>query len=184
MRSSVNMFAPRNIQLVLIVVLVSLAFFFRSPGGSAGATTQAQSNEKTVEQAYKNIQVLKDLGANELDGVMQLMCAALGVGCTYCHTNPWESDDKSPKLAARRMILMTRAINKDHFSANPAVTCYTCHHGQHNSVPNPPADFATLHSPENPMSPGKQTALPTTDEIVEHYTRAIGGEAAIKRIKT
>jgi hypothetical protein len=82
------------------------------------------------------------------------------------------------------MILMTRGINNEHFSRNPAVTCYTCHRGQHNSVPNPPADIAILHSPTDELNSAKPPSLPPTDEIIGRYIRAIGGEAAIQKIKT
>jgi hypothetical protein len=181
------MFSRRHIQVALLPLFVPLSVFVVSgtaqpflglPGSSA------QSGEKTAEQLYKNIQVLKDLRGSELDGVMEFMCASLGVGCTYCHINPWESDEKSAKRAARKMILMVRAINNEHFNANPAVTCYTCHRGQHNSVPNPPADIAAPGSPEDATNPARPTALPSTDEIITRYIRAIGGEASIKRIKT
>ncbi len=155
-----------------------------APGWPAIGFDQNQSREQTAGEVYKNVQVLKDLRATELDGVMDFMCAALGVGCTYCHTNPWENDEKSAKLAARRMIVMTRAINSEHFSGNPAVTCYTCHRGQHNSVPNPPPDLAALHSLDDVATPAKPTALPSTDEVLARYIRAIGGEAAIQKIKT
>lgn len=182
----------RRLQLALFMLFVPFSFFVS--GGSAqtqlaslswpaNLAAQIQSSEKTAEQAYKNIQVLRELRANELDGVMQFMSAALGVGCTHCHTNPWASDEKTAKVAARRMILMTRVINKDNFSGNPAVTCYTCHRGQHNSVPNPPPDIATSRL-EDATIPLKPTALPSTDEIIDRYTRAIGGEAAIRKIKT
>ena len=155
-----------------------------APAWSATGFNQNQSREQTAGEVYKNIQALKDLRATELDGVMNFMCAALGVGCTYCHTNPWDSDEKTAKLAARRMILMTRAINGEHFSGNPAVTCYTCHRGQHNSVPNPPADIAASHSTDDVATPAKPAALPSTDEIIARYIRAIGREAAIQKIKT
>lgn len=153
------------------------------PDWFASEISGNQSHEQTAGQVYKNIQALKDLRASELDGVMNFMSAALGVGCTYCHTNPWDSDEKSAKLAARRMILMTRAINGEHFSGNPAVTCYTCHRGQHNSIPNPPADLATSHS-EDVTIPTKPSALPSPDDIIDRYIRAIGNEAAIQKIQT
>ncbi|MFM7003080.1 MAG: photosynthetic reaction center cytochrome PufC, partial [Limnohabitans sp.] len=54
-------------------------------------------------------------------------------GCLYCH-NPanFAEDSKYTKVVARRMVEMTRHINKDwqpHVSAT-GVTCYTCHRGQ------------------------------------------------------
>lgn len=187
------MLKRRRLQLVAVVLLTASSIIAESGrvqthsaslGWSTRADGQSKPSEKTAEQVYKNIQVLKDLRATELDGVMNFMCAALGVGCTYCHTNPWESDEKSAKLAARKMIVMTRAINGEHFSGNPAVTCYTCHRGQHNSVPNPPPDLAAAHSPDDVATPAKPAALPSTDEIIARYIRAIGREAAIQKIKT
>jgi hypothetical protein len=188
------MLERRRAQLIVAVVLLTGLYGVAASGRarteaaasgwSATGFDQNQPREQTAGEVYKNIQALKDLRATELDGVMNFMCAALGVGCTYCHTNPWESDEKSAKLAARRMILMTRAINSEHFSGNPAVTCYTCHRGQHNSVPNPPPDLAAAHSPDDVATPAKPAALPSTDEIIARYIRAIGREAAIQKIKT
>jgi hypothetical protein len=165
------------------VVFITIEGQCRTSPAGAYSEQQQPANEKTAEQVYKNIQVLKDLRASDLDGVMNFMCAALGVGCTYCHTNPWESDQKTAKIAARRMIQMTRGINAEHFSGNPAITCYTCHRGQHNSVPNPPVDIALDKTPDPEASAPKAT-LPPTDEVIENYVRAIGGTTAIAGIRT
>lgn len=184
------MIKTRGVRLVTVTVLASafclLAIESRTATLDAPSrpVQQEPTAEKTAEQVYKNIQVLKDLRATDLDGAMNFMCAALGVGCTYCHTNPWDSDVKSAKLAARRMILMTRSINSEHFSSNPAVTCYTCHRGQHNSVPNPPADLAALRSTDDESTTPRPRSLPSTDDIISRYIRAIGGEAAIAKLKT
>lgn len=153
--------------------------------GSTPARNQSINNqEKPAEQTYKNIRVLTGLPSSELDGVMSFMSAALGVGCNHCHTNDWESDEKSTKLAARRMIAMTRAINKENFSGNPAITCYTCHRGRHNTEPLPSVDLATNPSPEVAPTASKASALPSIDEVIARYFQAIGGEAAIQRIET
>jgi hypothetical protein len=82
------------------------------------------------------------------------------------------------------MILMTRAINKDNFSGNPAITCYTCHRGQHNTEPLPPIDIATNPAADVTVVVSKPGALPSTDEVIARYVRAIGGEHAIATIKT
>lgn len=153
-------------------------------GGSFKFQQATAASDKTTEQVYKNIQVLTGLPASELDGVMNFMSAALGVGCTHCHTNPWDSDAKSTKLAARKMIVMTRNLNKESFSGNPAVTCYTCHRGQHNSEPQPSIDIAVKPPPDVTAPEGKPVALPTTDEVILRYIRAVGGEAAIEKLKT
>jgi len=125
-RSGPNVTLKKITGLSFIVAL-GFVTFVTSEGKSKSLNSsnigqQESASDKTAEQVYKNIQVLKDLRASDLDGVMTFMSAALGVGCTYCHTNPWESDQKSAKLAARRMIQMTRAINVEHFSGNLAVT--------------------------------------------------------------
>lgn len=177
------MLSRRHCRLIVAIVLMATLSFVVANSRAKSGFDQNQSHEQTAGEVYKNVQTLKELRASELDGVMIFMSAALGVGCTYCHTNPWDSDEKSAKLAARRMIVMTRAINKEHFSGNPAVTCYTCHRGQHNSIPNPPADSATSHS-EDLTIPAKPAAMPPTDEIIDRYIRAIGSNAAIQKIKT
>ena len=140
--------------------------------------------ERKVEQVYKNIQVLNGLPASELDGVMEFMSAALGVGCTHCHTNQWDSDSKTSKLGTRRMILMTRAINKENFSGNPAITCYTCHQGQPRTVPLPPVDLDSSHSSSNESTPSKPADIPSISAIIDRYLQAIGGETAIEGMKT
>ena len=151
---------------------------------SGNAQTQTGQQEKPVEQVYKNIQVLTGLPASELDGVMLFMSASMGVGCTHCHTSSWESDEKTTMTAARRMIVMTRAINKENFSGNPAITCYTCHRGQHNTEPLPPLDIATNPAADVTVGATKPGAMPSTDEVIARYVSAIGGNAAIATIKT
>src|SRR6266498_109767 len=142
------------------------------------------SEQKTAEQVYKNIKVLNGLPASELDGVMYFMSAALGVGCTHCHTNLWDSDEKSTKPGARRMIVMTPSINKENFNGIPAITCYSCHRGQHNTEPVPPADLATTPAPDATLPPSNPAPLPSTDELIARYRRAIGADAAIEELKT
>lgn len=144
---------------------------------------QKPGEEKTAGQVYKNIQVLTELPARELDGVMEFMSASMGVGCTHCHTNPWASDMKSTKLAARKMIVMTRDLNTESFSGNPAITCYSCHRGQHNTEPQLPIDIAVNPAPDVTVV-AKPAALPSTDEVIERYIRSLGGEGAIEKLKT
>jgi len=85
---------------------------------------------------YKNVKVLGDLSVGQFTRLMVSMSswvAPADQGCLYCH-NPanFAEDSKYTKLVARRMVEMTRHINKDwqpHVSAT-GVTCYTCHRGQ------------------------------------------------------
>jgi hypothetical protein len=168
----------RSIRLVTTVVVSTVWFLALFGSQSAALETPPRSQtpaDKTAEQVYKNIQVLKDLPASELDGVMQFMSASLGVGCAHCHTDSWESDSKTAKLGTRRMILMTRAINKENFSSNPAITCYTCHQGLPRTIPLPPADLAAGQDFTEEISRATPPNLPATDQIIDRYLRAIGG---------
>jgi hypothetical protein len=95
-------------------------------------------------EKFKNIQVLKDLPADQLDGVMRFMSASLGVKCEFCHVTseqgnwPMEKDDKKNKQIARTMIQMTNTINAQSFEGKPTVNCASCHHGRNEPDRLPP----------------------------------------------
>jgi hypothetical protein len=110
----------------------------------------ADPESPSAEEAFVNVQVLKDLSATELSRLMQAMSTwvAPEEGCDFCH-NPdkLESDEKYPKVVARRMLQMTRAINtgwKKHVGET-GVTCWTCHRGQ--AVPS--GDWFASPTPKN-----------------------------------
>lgn len=124
--------------------------------------------EQTVEETRKNIRVLQGLPESQLFMAMNSVAQSLGVHCDYCHVKSgekwvWERDDKRPKLIARDMIRMTRAID-------PPVTCYTCHRGaiQVARLPPLPPHDPTLDPPR------AEIALPTAAEIVKRYLAAVG----------
>src|SRR6267378_3854511 len=154
----------------------------------------APPTEKTVEQVQKNIKVLSGLPASQLIPAMNFMSASLGVRCTYCHVNKdnkWDfvSDEKPEKNTAREMIKMVLAVNKDTFRGNTEVSCYTCHRGRTHpaSVPELPIPEATPRPPAAETKPGEtkaEAAAPTVDQILAKYTEALGGNAAIEKLKT
>jgi photosynthetic reaction center cytochrome c subunit len=86
------------------------------------------------------VQVLRGLTVPEFEAEMQRMNEALGVACGHCHARGNFASEENPrKAAARRMLEMTRAINRQFFpDYQPApdqsrlgrVTCYTCHQGE------------------------------------------------------
>ncbi len=86
-------------------------------------------------EVYKNVQVLNDLTVLEFSRLMAAMSTWIAPeeGCSYCHNSKnLASDEKYPKVVARRMLEMTRKINtewKQHV-AGTGVTCWTCHRGQ------------------------------------------------------
>ena len=78
----------------------------------------------------RNVQVL--VGA-DIPATMQSFVQALGLlekgTCSYCHAEDRSSDEKRPKVVARRMITMMRAINGTFPDGQQHVTCFTCHRG-------------------------------------------------------
>ena len=88
--------------------------------------------------AFKNLQVLGNVSIGEFTRTMLAITSWVSPteGCAYCHNLAnMASDEKYPKVVARRMIQMTQHINADwkQHVADTGVTCYTCHRG--NPVP-------------------------------------------------
>ena len=156
----------------------------------AAPVTPAASAEKTVEQVQKNIQVLSGLPQSQLGPVMNYMASSLGVKCTFCHVNKddkWDfvSDEKPEKGKAREMIKMVQAINKANFKGNPAVSCFTCHRGDNEPVRAPQLPMAEpAPVAESPATTAPKETRPPADQILAKYTEALGGAAAIEKLKT
>jgi hypothetical protein len=152
-------------------------------------TQGGAQEEKPVEQTAKNIKVLNGLPSSRLFPVMNFFSASLGVRCSYCHVSngdklDFASDAKEEKETARQMITMVKAVNKDNFSGNLAVTCYTCHRGQAHAsgmppFPIPPRESFLAEPPKRDVA-----GLPTADQVFDKYMQAIGGKTAFDKLKT
>jgi hypothetical protein len=87
-----------------------------------------------------SVTVLRGLTVPEFEAEMQLMNQALGVSCGYCHVRGnFAADDNPRKATARKMLDMTRTVNRQFFagftpregeSRLGKVTCFTCHQGE------------------------------------------------------
>src|SRR5215813_10616696 len=118
----------KNLRLLMSVLFAFVAVLAALL--AARAQNPPPSAAKTAAQEYKNIQVLKDIPADQLIPSMQFMSAYLGVDCEFCHVErAFDKDDKDEKKFARHMIEMTMNINKDNFEGKRWVTCYSCHRG-------------------------------------------------------
>jgi len=170
-----------------------------SLGLPAPAETPAvapSQQDKPTEQVQKNIKVLNGLPQSQLIPVMNFFSASLGVRCTFCHVNnngvwAFDSDEKPEKDRAREMITMVLGVNKTTFKGGVEVSCYTCHRGSRNPVSLPPLPLPIPSPrPSAPAAnaPGAQAsptpAMPSADEIINKYVAAIGGHAAIDKLKT
>ena len=187
--------------LIIITLLVCLLFLTMVVAGQSTQSGQKQdakpASEQTVGQAYKNIQTLTDLKDSpqgELIAAMDFMAGSLSVGCDHCHVavnGPYDSDAKKPKLIARDMIKMTRAINEANFSGRQVVTCNTCHQGNvhpspvprpwyrtpeqltaYNKSIQPPAAGTTASTDVQP--PQTSATLPDADQVLANYRKAVG----------
>jgi hypothetical protein len=100
----------------------------------------APANEtKTAGEYYKNLQILKELPAPRLAGMMKYFSWSLGVRCVHCHVvGEWSKDDKPEKQTARKMINMAAAIDKEYFPEKQGPTCWTCHRGEVKPEFDPP----------------------------------------------
>jgi photosynthetic reaction center cytochrome c subunit len=151
--------------------------------------TGPAENPKTAEQQYKNIQVLKDIPADQLIPSMQFISASLGVECDFCHVeHEMQKDDKKEKQTARKMISMELAINKGNFKNEVEVTCYTCHRGSAHPVAIPilTADASKPAADAHEHEEGEEAKanLPTTNQIFDKYLAAVGGADALMKIKS
>jgi hypothetical protein len=180
----------KHLSFVFILVCTSLIMIIAVgtlEAPSSWAETPQQDN-KPVEQAQRNIQVLKGMPSSQLLPVMHFMRTSLGVRCDYCHVaenGKYWMDDKPPKQAARRMLQMVFDINKANFGGQPIVTCNTCHRGSIKPVAVPSIGQGAFTNTTRADTDAKVAEpLPTADQVFDKYAQALGGKGAVDKIKT
>jgi hypothetical protein len=195
MKNQHNQSSNRLRLLVLCITFLSLASLgvvVSAENESAASPQQIPPGEKTVEQVNKNIQVLKGLPQSQLLPVMNYVNVSLGVECTFCHVKKdgnWDyaSDEKPEKATAREMIKMVLNVNKTTFKGANEVACNTCHRGRSHPAGNISLSLPKAPAPAPPTptaeSKPKETP-PTADQILDKYTEALGGKAAIDKLQS
>jgi hypothetical protein len=187
------------------VALVSGAAALLLGIGVRAEQQQAQSGPgQTAGEHYKNIQVLKDIPADQLPNTMQYVAASLGVQCNFCHVQgQFASDDKPMKATARKMMRMVNSINGAHYDIT--VGCATCHHGRMEPEPTPPlatemtadqiARMARQGSAAGgtgrggqrgaaPVPAAAERPTETVDDVLSKYVQALGGQDAWSKART
>jgi hypothetical protein len=152
------------------------------------ANAQAKAGEKPPmsEDVFKNIQVLRGIPVDEFMGTMGFFSAALSLNCTDCHSKAangdWAryADDTPLKQAARKMVLMVRAINQTNFDGKPEVSCYSCHRSSNRPkvIPNLAEQYGSPADDPNELESHGEAVTrdaPSVDQILDRYIRAIGG---------
>src|SRR5688572_12435324 len=101
---------------------------------SVGVCTGVAAQQ--AERKPENVQVLKGLSVKQVRAEMVMMSDALDVKCSHCHVQGnFASDDNRNKIAARKMLQMTKMLNEMYFASATEgtslghVTCFTCHRG-------------------------------------------------------
>lgn len=177
-------------------------------GGQPAAPTGPMANEK-----YKNIQVLTNVPADQLDVTMRYVAAAVNMRCSDCHVQEasgewsYEKDDKRSKQTARSMMKMVLGVNAGNFGVQ--VECATCHSGHNRPVGLPMAEMLTPEQvaqmappPPPAMPPGGaggpqggaagfsggggrgRPAGPPVDDVLNKYFAAIGGKASLEKLQS
>jgi len=181
-----KMFWPNWLPAVLLAACWGCAVSRAQQPAAAPSSDQP----KTAEQQFKNIQVLKNIPAEQLIPSMQFIAASLGVDCEFCHVErQMEKDDKKTKQTARKMISMQLGIDKASFESEREVTCYTCHRGSPHPVSIPvlgtdAAKPASHVHEEEGEDHDEHAKLPPADQILDKYLAAVGGPSALMKVKT
>ena len=153
----------------------------------AQTITPESTEDQPAEKVFKNIQALNGMRAADLQGAMSFIASSLNVDCDYCHRQDFSKDVTKHKVRAREMIRMVRQINHQAFQGENTVNCFTCHQGHavpialapiSPSPPRPPK--AGAEASEKPAGP----ALPSVEEVLDHYARALGGQAALDGVNS
>ncbi len=176
---------------VIVIIFAVRAGFSFSRQGAAQTSGQPPQPMQPAEQVFKNIQVLNGMPAGDLQGAMSFIASSLGVDCDYCHRQDKEGtfagDTVPAKLRAREMIRMVRRINQETFHGENRVTCFTCHQGG-----TAPVSMATVlvsnaprpAAPSDAAGDANREALPSVQQVLDHYVKALGGQAALDAVKT
>ena len=106
-------------------------------------------------KAFRNIQVLKTLPANQLIPMMHLFAQSLGVECTFCHIQHHFDKDTKHKIRARQMLRMVAMINRTTFNNRQRVSCWTCHRGSAKPEGLPPLPHLPFSIPQPLPAHGK-----------------------------
>jgi len=173
----------KNVRLGMSVCLTVVAIFIALL--AARAQNPPPPAARTAAQEFKNIQVLKDIPADQLIPTMQFITASLGVECEFCHVeHAPEKDDKKQKKFARHMIEMQMNINKDNFEGKRWVTCYSCHRGAAKPISVPILSAEEKVPEMKPATAADKSAYPKPEALFEKYLAAVGGADALIKVSS
>ncbi len=172
----------------VLLILLSAGWTSKDSNPPNKTKDSKNGNEKTTDEVFKNIKVLKGMPAYQLLPTMHYFEASLGFNCSNCHVRGHNDSDKKPeKRKARKMIKMMEAINKNDFDGKQMVTCYTCHRGNANPQTIPEVATVAMMKEEidqknNDNMINVPNRLNSAEEIIAKFQQAIGGKDAFEKI--
>jgi len=174
----------------MVVALTTSAAVWLIGSALAAPQSQRPTAKTTSDTVFKNIQVMKGVPVDDFMGTMGIMCAALGFDCSDCHEGAGTEKvdwavDTARKVRARGMVRMMTAINRDNFSGQQVVTCWTCHHGRDRPSTTPTLEY--MYGPASQEMDDVLTQMPgqpAAGQILDNYIQAIGGAERVATLKS
>jgi hypothetical protein len=143
------------------------------------------------QDAFKSVQVLKDIPVDTFFESMGMFASSMGNDCTFCHVKAAYFDrakfaEETPKIVrARGMIAMMNTINKAYFGGEPRVTCFTCHRGSNSPVREPDLSLQYGTPTEDPnIIDFVEETRTSADSLFDKYLKAIGGADRLTALKS
>ena len=113
------------------------------------AFLRTRAFEGVAGKKIEGLQVLKGMPRERLIQVMNSFTKALGVECSYCHTDDFDEETPRKQIARFMMTEFSGKLVKKEGDA--AVTCNDCHQGHANTLTHAP--FARREEPKPPAKP-------------------------------
>ena len=139
----------RIIRAAIVCVVLSLIATVAIRAQQPPAPQAAAPTGPLAPEKFKNIQVLKEVPADQLDLLMRYFTAATGFQCQTCHVRDqatgvfrYEEDTRS-KSTARNMIRMVQNVNANRDQFGVSINCATCHQGRNRPAGLQPAVMMT-----------------------------------------
>ena len=141
----------------------SLAFAQEKPAEQKPAGQQSPPD---------TLQILKGMPRPQIIQEMRKIAGALGVECSFCHINPFESE--TPRKAVARLMMRDYTMGMKHKDGS-ALSCNDCHKGQPTPLRTRPFDGAI-----GKKLPDRQVLKGVTRErlmeVMAAFTKALGVE--------
>jgi hypothetical protein len=178
--------STRTIVSGIVIATICLLSITSASGQTAQPRAgQAGAGAKPVmaEDVFKNVQVLRGISVKEFMEAMGFFAASLTANCTTCHGDAsgesWAryADETPLKITARKMLIMTNAMNKTYFGGARELTCYSCHRSalRPKVTPNLDEQYASPAAEDPDFIPSQAQGAPLPEVVLDKYIQAIGG---------